>query len=238
MQTSESKSIFSPFKPLQVCANYFMYLPSLLSRVSLEGVKRKVLWNLLLSHVNQGLRIGRAASLAHLNNARHLTGDVFLALSVLAFFLRYFFSPLEDDRSWYYTGWFFFFGTLRPWMIGAFGTLATLYYWPRKNKSVYIAFTVLHSLCLLGVIHFSFLVYDYNSFHSYPNWSFWVLALSVGSGFVLASDHLVYVFEHKIKGNHKRWVMLEEHKEKLDAETRQRMLSDNLNEYRRMYTHY
>lgn len=234
MNSANSKSIFSTLKPLQLCCgNFFTLLSSLPSRVSLADVK-----TMLLSRASQVLKTGHTASRAHCSNARHLTGDVFLVLTVLAFFFRYFFSPLEDDRSWYYTGWFYFFGTLRPWIMGCFATLAVLYYWPKNKKSVYILFTVLHSLCLLGVIHFSFLVHDYNSFHSYPAWGFWFIALFAGTGFVFSAEHLVYVFEHKIKGNHKRWVMLQQHKDKIEPNTRERMLADNLNEYHQIYTHY
>lgn len=123
-------------------------------------------------------------------------------------------------------------------MMGLFGTLAVLYYWPSKSKSVYIIFTVLHSLCWLGIIHYSLLVYDFNSFHSYPHWSYWVLAGSFGLGFVLAADHLVYVYEHKIKGNHKRAIGIGEMDDSVDAETKLRLLKDVANEYRRLYTNY
>lgn len=232
-ETVSTTNYFLRFKIQPLCESLLQYLLSVPSWCLQSDVK-----TMLLSRASRVLKTGRTASLAHLSNARHLTGDVFIALAVLSFFFRYFFSPLEDDRSWYYTGWFYFFGTLRPWMIGVFGTLALLYYWPKKSKSVYIVFTSLHSLCLLGVLHYSFNVHDYDSFHSYPAWGFWLLAAEFGIGCVLAADHLVYVFEHKIKGNHKRWVMLEEHKSKLDAATHQRMLRNNLNEYHQLYTHY
>lgn len=192
----------------------------------------------LSNHVSQVLRTGRSAAKAHLSNSRHLVGDVFLLAACGSFVLYHFFPSDPWDKNWYYTNWFYFLRTLRPWMIGLFATVAILFYWPKKSKSVYIVFTILHSLCWLGIIHYAFLVNDYKSFHSYPSWSYWVLAGSFGMGFMLCAEHLVFVFEHKIKGNHKRWVMLEEHKEKLDRETRERMLANNLNEYKNLYTNY
>lgn len=234
MEASHKSFFNTLLTPLKIlCESLLQQLLSVPSWYLHSDVKT-TLWN----HASQALRIGRVAVLAHVNNSRHLVGDVFITLVGFSFFLHQFFSMNPWDESWYYTNWFYYLRTLRPWMMGMFATLAMLYYWPSKSKSVYIVFTALHSLCLLGFFHFAFLVYDYYSFHSVPAWSFWVFAFSIGTGFVLASDHLVYVFEHKIKGNHKRFVMLEEHKAKLDAETRQRMLTSNLNEYHNLYKNY
>lgn len=227
-------TFFKLKKPLHnLCGSFLQYLlswPHLL-------LQWDVMTNYLLNRANQGLALGRIAVLAHLNNSRHLVGDVFLGLVIGSFFLHQFFSMEPWDHTWYYTNWFYFFKSLRPWLMGLFGTLAILYFWPSKSKSVYIPFTILHSLCWLGVIHFSFFVYDFNSFHSVPGWSLWVMAGSVGVGFVLASDQLVYIFEHKIKGNHKRFVGLAE-MTGVDPQLRDRMLKDNANEYRRLYTNY
>jgi hypothetical protein len=200
------------------------------------AVKKKMLS--LWSRVSLALKTGQTASRSLCLNSRFLVGSMFLIMAVGSIFLYLLFDENADDRSWYYTGWFFFFRTLRMWMVLTFAPLAILYYVPSKSKIVYIVATVFTSCGILGIIHYSFFVHDYYSFHSFPVWSMWVLALSFGMGFVLAADHLVYVFEHKIKGNHKRFVMLEEHRDKIDAATRQRMLQDNLNEYRRIYTHY
>lgn len=221
--------------PLRICESFLQYLLSWQpSPQQLDALKIY-----LTNHVSRVLAIGRIAVVTHLSNSRHLVGDAFIVLAVVSFFLHQFFSMEPWDKSWYYTNWFYFLRTLRPWMMGLFGTLSVLYYWPYKNKSVYIVFTVLHSLCWLGIIHYSLLVYDFNSFHSYPHWSYWVLAGAVGIGFVLASDHLVYVYEHKIKGNHKRFVGLAEmDTTKVDPELRDRLLRDNANEYRRLYTNY
>jgi hypothetical protein len=222
--------------PLRICESFLQYLLSWQPSPQQLDALKIYLMNLVSQVQATGLR---AALRTHLCNSRHLVGDAFIVLTVVSFFLHQFFSMEPWDHSWYYTNWFYFLRTLRPWMIGLFGTLAVLYYWPSKNKSVYIVFTVLHSLCWLGIIHYTLLVYDFNSFHSYPHWSYWVMAGAVGIGFVLASDHLVYVYEHKIKGNHKRFVGLAEmDTTKVDPELRDRLLRDNANEYRRLYTNY
>jgi hypothetical protein len=228
---SHTKNFFKPL--LRICEDYLQRLQSWPPWRLLQDAKNKV-----LNHVNLVVVNGRVVVLSHSKNERHLVGDLFLVLAVVSFFLHQFFPQAPNDKNWYYTNWFYFLRTLRPWMIGFFGTLSILYYWPKKNKSVYIVFTVLHSLCWLGIIHFSFLVDDYDSFHSIPHWGFWVVAISFGIGFVLAADHLVYVLEHKVKGNHKRFVMLAEHKDKIERAELDRMLDNNANEYRKLYTNY
>ena len=233
MKTLISSKIKQPLQDL--CGSLLQYLLSWPHLLQQWDVKM----DYFQSRANQALVLGRTVVLSHVRNSRHLVGDVFIGLVAISFFLHQFFPMEPWDHSWYYTNWFYFLRTLRPWMMGLFGTLAILYYWPSKNKSVYILFTALHSLCWLGIIHYSFLVNDFASFHSYPYWSYWVIAGFVGMGFVLAADHLVYVFEHKIKGNHKRFVGLAEmDTTKVDRDLRDRLLRDNANEYRKLYTNY
>lgn len=172
---------------------------------------------LLKGHVPQGLKIGRAAVLSHLANVRHLVGDIFLFLGLVSFFLHQFFPEPPNNHSWYYTNWFYFIYTLRPYLMLLFWSLAILYYWPTANKSVYIIFTVLHSAGILGIIHYSFFVYDDKTFHTFPAWDIILMALSFGVGFVVTADHLVYLWEHKRKGNHARFVGLAEIDAPLDV---------------------
>lgn len=191
-----------------------------------------------IHHVNLVRQIGRSAVLAHVANKRHLVGDIFLLIGVGAIFFHQIFDPRPWDHSWYFTNWFFFFEDLMWWMLLLFGSVATLFYWPSKSKSVYIVFTTLHSIGWLVIIHKSFFVTDFTSFHSLPVWDMWIVAASFGIGFILAVDHLAYVWEHKTKGNHKRFVMLAEHKETIDRKELDRMLANNVNEYHSLYKHY
>lgn len=162
------------------------------------------------NHVNQAQAYGRSAVLSHLANVRHLVGDIFLFMGLVGFFLHQFFPIEPDDRTWYYTNWFFFLRTLRYPLIILFWSMATLYYWPKANKSVYIIFTVIHSFGWLMIIHYSFFVYDYKTFWMIPAWDIMLMALSFGIGFVMCADHLVYLWEHKRKGNHARLVGIAE----------------------------
>lgn len=188
------------------------------------------------SRVTLEVKIGRIAVQSHCANKRHLVGDSFLILGGLAIFFHQVFNESAPDHIQHYGNNFHLFYTLRPFIMLVLWSVTSYCY--STNKSGLIIFTTLQSAGWLGIIHYSFFVHDYYSYHSWPLWSMWFLAVGLGVGFMMAVDHLVYVWEHKIKGNHKRFVMLAEHRDKIDAETRERMLTDNLNEYRNLYKNY
>lgn len=162
----------------------------------------------MMSRAQLGLEIGRIAVRAHLANERHLVGDIFLLIGVIAIFFHQFFPEGPNDRTWYYTNWFYFFYALRPFLILLFWSVTSYLY--STKKSGLIIFTVLHSAAWLGILHYSCFVYDYESYHSIPAWDIIVLALAFGVGFILAVEHMVYVWEHKRKGNHCRFVGIAE----------------------------
>jgi hypothetical protein len=231
------KTYLSLKKPLQkLCESYLQSLESFYcSLFLLFRAKKKEASH----HVHQGTQHFRRASMSLLSNSRYLVGGIMLIMVVISFYLPQFFSGFKSlrDYTWYYRNWYYQIYALRPWMMALFGSVALLYFWPSKSKSVYIVFTLFHAVAWLEIIHLSFFTFDDPSFHAIPLWSVFVMAGSFATGFVVASDHLVYVFEHKIKGNHKRFVGLAE-MTGVDPELRDRMLKDNANEYRRLYTNY
>jgi hypothetical protein len=226
---------FQRFKIQPLCESIFQ---SSIFWSAWQSVQRfvPVIISLLTHHVRQGLSIGLAAFRAHAAVSKYLVGDVFIVLGVFGLFLHQFFSPTVIDKDWYYLNWFYFLYAIRLFTVMLFLSVAAWLY--SSKHSGLIFFVVIHCAAWLGVIHHSFFVYDFKSYHAVPIWQAWVIAASFGTGFLLAVNHLVYVWEHKIKGNHKRFVMLAEHGDKIDPETRQRMLSDNLNEYRNLYKNY
>jgi hypothetical protein len=179
---------------------------------------------------------GRIAVSSHLKNDRHLVGDFFLIIGGLMFFLHQFFSEQPNDHTWYYTNWFYFIYAIRFYLMLLFWSLSCLYYWPTANKSVYIIFGVFHSAGWLGLIHYSFFVHDYKSYHTFPAWDIVVLALAFGAGFIMAVDHLVYLLEHKRKGNHCRFVGIAEMD--LDPQIKDSHFKSLAKEYRQLNAKY
>lgn len=228
------KTIFlTLYKPITTkCVSTLQKLSSLFSLRSLQRVICYV-----TNHAPQALQLGRVAVTSHLANVRHLVGDIFLFMGLVGFFLHQFFPEPPNDHSWYYTNWFYFIYTLRPYIVLLFWSLAVLYYWPKANKSVYIIFTVLHSSGWLGLIHYSFFVYDDKTFHTFPAWDIVLMALSFGIGLVMCADHLVYLWEHKRKGNHARFVGLAEMKG-LPIEDKEPMFDELTKEYRLLNSKY
>jgi hypothetical protein len=180
---------------------------------------------------------GRAALMAHVSNKRHLVGDVFIVIGVFGLVFHQIFSESARDMKWYYVNWYYFFYTIRPFVMMLFWSVAAFMY--SSNHSGKIVFSLFYCAAILGIIHYSFFVHDYKSYHSFPVWGVWIMAGAIGIGFLSTVNHLVFVWEHKIKGNHKRFVGLAEMDvTKVDRDLRDRMLSDNANEYRNLYKNY
>ncbi len=221
-------------KPLQSLCDTFV--KSLLDYCFLHvssfllPAKMKI-WSL----VNLGLEIGLIAVRSHLSNKRHLVGDAFLLIGGVCFVFYQFFPESPDDRSWYYTNYFYLFRTLRPWMIGLFWSVTSYCY--SSGKSGQIIFTVIHTGAWCGLIHYSFFVYDYDSFHSFPMWSVVVLGLAFALGFIFATNHLVYVWEHKKRGNHARIVGLIE-RDNIPEEIKAPLYKQLAREFRNLHTQY
>lgn len=194
-------------------------------------------WYSLVSHVLPALKIGRAALQAHVSNKRHLVGDVFICLGGFSLVFHQLFSKSVMDLQWYYVNWYYFFYAVRPFVMGLFFSVSAYCY--ASKTSGMMLFGVMHCIAWCGIIHYSFFVYDFTTYHSFPIWSVWLLAFGWGTGFLLGVHHLAYLWEHKWKGNHKRFVGLAEMDlTKVDRDLRDRMLRDNANEYRNMYKHY
>lgn len=193
-------------------------------------------WYSLLIHVRQGLALGLAAFRAHVAVSKFLVGDVFICLGGLSLVFHQLFSSTVIDQDWYYLNWFYFLYALRPFVMGLFFSVAAYCYASKTTGRM--LFGVMHCIAWCGIIHYSFFVHDFATYHSFPMWSVWLLAAAWGVGFILGVHHLAYLWEHKWKGNHKRFVMLAEHRDSIDPETRERMLTNNLNEYRNLYKHY
>lgn len=218
---------FSINQPLQSCSKKsFTRLSSLWRWCSSLALAGRDL-------VRPVLRNGPTAVLAHLSEGRYLVGDLFLCLVVLAFFFHQFFPESPNDRTWYYTNWFYLFYTLRLWFAFVFVSLAAFCFWPKHHLVSLILFVVSQGVGWAGVLHYSFFVYDYQSFHSFPDWSVMVAALSIALGFCVSSDYAIHRYNHWIRGNHMRFIGIGE-STKMTVEEKGKLAEMLAKEYRKL----
>lgn len=222
------------FKPLCKKLNNLLFAIGALLWSPLHLSQQQALSNFIqkvLSHVTLAVKIGLIAVRAHFANKSYLVGDIFLMIGGIAIFFHQVFNEATPDHLQHYGNYFHLFYTLRPFIMLVCWSVTSYCY--STSKSGLIIFTVLHSAGWLGIIHYSFFVHDYYSYHSWPIWSMWVLAAALGIGFMLAVDHLVYIWSHKKTGNHARLVGVAEMD--MPFEKKDEILRGLANEYREMY---
>lgn len=228
---------FTDYKPLCKKLNNLLFAIGALLWSPLHLSQRQAVLNFIQtiqSRATLVAKIGLIAVRAHVANKRHLVGDMFLVLGGCAVFFHQFFNESAPDHIQHYGNSFHLFYTLRPFIMLLMWSVTSYCY--STSKSGMIIFTVLHSAGWLGIIHYSFFVHDYYSYHSWPIWSMWFLAAALGVGFMLAVDHLVYIWSHKKTGNHARLVGIAEMN--LPLEEKDEILRGLANEYREMYKKY
>lgn len=179
-----------------------------------------------MSSVNPVAVAGRVALTEYFSNNRYLVGFTlglagFLVLPLYAFF------P-ESDRTyyhtWYFVNWFYFLETIRLWLALILLPAAIYLHTPAKHKSIWVVYCLVLSIGVGGVVHYSFFVYDYNSYHSI-NWLVFLIAPSIGFGFAMATKNLVYRKYHLKDGNIARIKGIIK-APNIDAETKMRHLEN------------
>lgn len=189
---------------------------------------------LLSSHVRPVLQYGLSAIKAHWGNKSHVIGDILILLGVVSFFIYLLFPEPGHDANWYYGNWFYYFFSVRIYLILIFWGTANYFYTESKTYK-FINYLKL-SGGLVGLTHYSFFVTDDVSYHEFNLW--WVIAvcISVGFGIIQSLQHLVYIWEHKAKGNHCRFVGVAE--QDLPIQQKDRIFKQLAREYRDLRNHY
>jgi len=188
----------------------------------------------LSSLVRPALQYGLSATKAHLANKAHVIGDILLILGVVSFFFYQIFPEAGHDNDWYYGNWYYYFFSVRVFLIFIFWGSANYLY---SNSKTY-RFANYLILCsgIVGFAHYSFFVTDDVTYHELPLWWVILFGVAAGFGFIQSLKQLVYIWEHKKKGNHARFVGVAE--QDMPEELRDTFLKSLAKEYRELNKHY
>jgi hypothetical protein len=155
-------------------------------------------------YANQVARAGRVAFEELVTNDRVLSG---LGMGMVGFIsmFAYLLFP-EGDRSyiesWYFVNWFYYLETIRGPLALIFFSACFHLVAPAKYKSIWIVYALATSTGVCGVIHYSFFVTDFHSYHALPNmWLVILPSFGLGFGFMKAMDYLCYRKYHLKDGN-------------------------------------
>lgn len=199
---TQSQSI-SNQQPFLKCGRFLRSLFSLRSLQVLFTTSPQVLVRLVTP-------VGLDASINEVfANRRFLAGLGFMVVGSISIVFHYLFDEAVRNFNWYYVNWFYFFYTIRVYVLLIFWSLAFFLFTPVKYRSI-IPFSCAQAFGWVNVIHYSFFVTSNSEFHAVPHWSIIVLALSLAFSFSMCISELVYFWEHKRKGNHCRFVGLTE----------------------------
>lgn len=164
----------------------------------------------LRSLARRAVLAGRAAStqfsislIELVSNDRHLAGLGFGMVGAIAIFFHLLFdeSVRKDPMFGYYENAYYFMYSLRQWFVLIFVSTSLFLFHPVKSKSIWIVYALAVSVGVCGVVHYSFFVTDYASYHSFPVWYVIIFSLGIGAGFLKAMDYLLYRKYHLKDGN-------------------------------------
>lgn len=195
-------------------------------RYGSAGVRMK--WTEVLPSAGRvlltGLSASRTSLLLLLRNKRHLVGLVLLLLGVVSWFVNQWVSdPITDDHrvcrllgftmeqcnketGWCYTSWFYYLETIRTGVVFVLWSLAGILYVPIKKSVALIPFSLFNAFGWLWIYHFSFEVHSYSTYHLLPEQSIIYAGIALGFAVVISSNYLLYWANHKMRGNHARFV--------------------------------
>jgi hypothetical protein len=181
-------------KPLQRCVNFLRsYLPSRWLQewctISLQTLVRLV--------IPAGLDVSVNEIIA---NKRILTGFMLMVVGCCSVVFHYLFDESVRNLNWFYVNWYYFFYTIRFYIVVIFWSAAFYCFTPIRYKLRDIPFTIAQAFGWWNVIHYSFFVTSNKEFHAFPEWSVIVLGFSLGFSFIVSTEELVYLWEHRRKG--------------------------------------
>lgn len=194
---------------------------------------------------SQVLRSVRLDTLATLNawaqvirrtNRRTIVGFRMVAVGIVAIFLHRLLFSEGVRTDWYYTNNYYFYFTIRPYVVSVIWSIAFLLLSPNTRAFHLICFALWNAAGWAGVIHYSFFVDSNETFHLFPQWEVVASAIALGFSVVLSMNYHLYVENHKMRGNHTRFVGLAEMD--LPAESKEQMYKSLAKEFRQFEKQY
>ena len=156
---------------------------------------------LAIFHVRRVVAAGPVALNELATNTRHLIGLGFGMVGGVSIFLHLLFDEAARDLSWYYVNWFYFFFDLRLWFVLIFFSFSFLLCTPAKFKLAVVAYSIPSSAGFIGLIHYSFFVSSFESYHSLPVWYVLMIGAALGFGFCFTINYLCYRKYHLKDGS-------------------------------------
>lgn len=149
-------------------------------------------------------------SLIRLSNKRRVVGTVLMMVGIFGIFLHHLFFSESIRTEWYFTNNYYFYFTIRPYVVSIFWSAAFILFMPAVCNLAWIPFSLWNSIGWCGLIHYSFFVNSNEEFWTFPHWSIIACGVTLGFAIVMTLDALLYWENHKVRGNHTRFVGLAE----------------------------
>lgn len=169
-------------------------------------------------------------------SSRCLVGFGLVAVGVTSIFLHRLLFSEGVRTDWYYTNAYYFYFTIRPYVVSVIWSVAFLLLSPNTRAFHLICFCLWNSVGWAGIIHYSFFVDSNETFHTFPQWEVLAAALVCGVSVVLSMNYHLYVENHKMRGNHTRFVGVAEMD--LPIEQKETMYKSLAKEFRRFQKQY
>lgn len=226
--TENSKHFLSYNKPLHKCENTLRSSASrlfLALRFGSAHVRTKS--TSTIRSAGQVLLTGLNANLTSLllllRNKRHLVGLVLLLVGVAAWYANQCFDPIADDHrvcrmlgftleqcnketGWCYTSWFYYLETIRTGVVLVLWSIAGILFVPIRKSVALIPFSLFNAFGWVWIYHFSFEVHSYTTYHMLPGSLIIFTGIVLGFAVIISSNYLLYWANHKMRGNHARFV--------------------------------
>jgi hypothetical protein len=202
------------------------YLSSLLL---LLWVQLRSQFSLLILHVRRVVLAGPVAFNEIVSNTRILAGLGLGTVGVYALYIHLLFNETARDYSWYYVNAFYFMFTIR-WYVtiicfsGMWALIA-----PSKYKVLWLLFAFSSAIGFAGLLHHTFSVDSFETYHATPSWYVIIIAIASGIGFIKSVDYLCYRKYHLKDGNAARIRGIIK-APNIDAETKMRLLESLVKE--------
>lgn len=148
-------------------------------------------------HAHRVILDGRDALKELLNNRRHFIGGVLLVVGVFSIlFHQLFLNEAARDWNWYYVNWYYYYFTIRPYVLLILWSSAFILFTPTKFSLAFIPFSIVQAAGWCMILHYSIFVNSNQSFHEIPNAYCIVIGLSLGFSIIMSLDYLLYRHHH------------------------------------------
>jgi hypothetical protein len=149
---------------------------------------------------------GGLSALASVTKAK-LFGYVLLVVGGMTIYAhQLFFSEAARDYDWIYLNWYYYFFTNRMFIVMILWSAGFLALVPPAKNLAVIPASLFQSFGWIGLIHNSFFVQTNEQFTEWPHWSVWVMGVSFSIAVILTVKYQLYWWNHKVRGNHARFV--------------------------------